>query len=65
MVNLFEMADEKLIEKAIKKAQDDSLSQRDRQELFIKENVGKFGGNRAQFEAKMQELMEGFLLQKP
>ena len=65
LVNLFNLADEKLLEKTIQKSQEESLTQSDRKEMFMKENLGRFKGNKEEFEQKMMELMSGFLSQSP
>ena len=65
LVNLLNLADEKLLEKTIQKSQEESLTQSDRKEMFMKENLGRFKGNKEEFEQKMMELMSGFLSQSP
>lgn len=63
LVNLLNLADEKLLEKTIQKSQEESLTQNDRKEMFMRENIAKFKGNKEEFEQKMMELMSGFLSQ--
>ncbi len=63
LTNLLSLADEILLEKVIKLSQDNSLTHRDKKEMFLKENISKFGGNSEKFEAKMMELMGGYLSQ--
>lgn len=63
LINLLSLADDRLIEKTIKKSQDESLTLSDRKEMFMKEHLGKFKGSKEEFEQKMMELMSGFLTQ--
>jgi hypothetical protein len=61
IINLFQLSDEPTLQKAIKKSQDESLTHKDKKELFIKESAAKFGGSPEQVEAKMMELMNNYL----
>ena len=61
--SLFSLADEKLLEGAVKKAQEDSLSHTDKREAFLKEKLSKFGGSREQLERKMMEVFDQHLSQ--
>ena len=61
IINLFELSDEAIVQKAIKKSQEESLTHKDKRELFIKESAAKFGGSPEQVEAKMMELMNGIV----
>lgn len=63
IINLFELSDEAIVQKAIKKSQEESLTHKDKRELFIKESAAKFGGSPEQVEAKMMELMNSYLSQ--
>lgn len=64
LAQFLELSDTKLIERVIRKVQDDSLSHDDKKKLFIKSNATKFGGSKEKLEQKMMELMEGFLTQE-
>ncbi len=59
--NLFHLADEKLLEKVVKKAQENSLSHNDKREAFIKERLSKFNGSKEQMELKMMEIFDQYL----
>ena len=59
--SLFSLADEKLLEKAIKKAQENSLSLGDRREAFLKERLSQFNGSKEQMELKMMEIFDQYL----
>ncbi len=61
--NLFHLADEKLLERVVKKAQEDSLSHNDKREAFLKERLTKFNGSREKMELKMMEIFDQYLLQ--
>ena len=61
--SLFSLADEKFLEKVIKKAQENSLSLNDRREIFFKERLSKFNGSKEQMELKMMEIFDQYLLQ--
>lgn len=61
--NIFKLIDESLIDKAIKKTQEESLRPKDKKEIFLKENLGKFKGTKEEFEEKMMELMGVFISQ--
>jgi hypothetical protein len=65
IVNTFSILDEKLIDKVIKKSQEESLSANDKKDMYMKENLTKFKGSKEEFEQKMMELMTGFLSQSP
>ena len=58
---VFNQADEALIEKVIKICQEKSLSSEDKKTNFIKEKLSKFKGTREEFDQKMMELMEEYL----
>ncbi len=60
---LFTLADESIIEKVVKSTQEDSLTLENKKEIFMRENLSKFEGNKEDFEQKMMELMSGFLSQ--
>ncbi len=59
--SLFRLADESLMEKAIKKAQENSLSLDDKREAFIRERLPKFNGSKEQMELKMMEIFDQYL----
>ncbi len=59
--SLFSLSDEKLLEKAIKKAQENSLSLNDKREVFFKERLTKFNGSKEQMELKMMEIFDQYL----
>ena len=61
LANLLDVVGEEVIGKAIKIAQEKSLSFKEKQEAFVKANMGRFKGDREQFERKMVELMGDFL----
>jgi len=65
IVNTISILDEKLIDKVIKKSQEESLSANDKKDMYMKENLTKFKGSKEEFEQKMMELMTGFLSQSP
>ena len=65
IVNLFSLIDEKLIDKTIKMAQEESLTNKDQDTIFLKENLSKFSGTKEEFDKKMKELMSSFLSQNP
>lgn len=58
---IFNQADEALIEKAIKICQEKSLSPEDKKAIFIKDKLSQFQGTREEFDQKMMELMENYL----
>ena len=60
---LLGLADEKLLESVVKKAQEDSLSHNDKKEAFLKEKLSKFGGSKEQLELKMMALLNQHLSQ--
>lgn len=64
-VNLLNLADESLIEKVIKKSQDESLRLDDRKDINFKNNLSKFGGSRQKYEEKLMELMDKFVAENP
>lgn len=64
ITQLFFLSDEVLKEKVIKQAQEESLTLKNREELFEKENLNKFGGSKEEFNEKMRELMGVHLSQK-
>ena len=59
--NLFYLADEKLLEKVVKKTQEDSLSHNDKREAFFKERLSQFKGSKEQMELKMMEIFDRYL----
>ena len=61
--SLFNLADEKLLEASVKKAQEDSLSHSDKREAFLKEKLSKFSGSKEQLELKMMEVFDQYLSQ--
>ena len=61
--NLFYLADESLLGRVIKKAQEDSLSHNDKREAFLKERLANFSGSREQLELKMMEVFDQYLSQ--
>ena len=61
--NLFNLADEKLLENVIKKAQEESLSHCDKREVFINEKLSKFNGSKEKLELKMMEVFDQYLSQ--
>jgi len=63
LVNLLSLVDESLIEKVIKKSQQESLTLKDKKDKFIKDNLAKFNGTKDEMEEKMMEYFEGFLSQ--
>ena len=63
IIMLLDTARSDLIEEVIRKVQDNSLSVVDKRELFIKENLNRFGGNRDEMEKMMMKLMDGYLSQ--
>ena len=65
IVNLLRLADENLIEKVVKKSQEESLTNKDQDAIFLKENLGKFSGTKEEFDQKMRQLMASFLSQNP
>jgi hypothetical protein len=62
IAKIFEISDEVIVQKVIKESQEDSLSHKDKRELFLKENASKFGGSIEQMEQKMMELLQGHIL---
>ncbi len=60
---LFHLADERLLEKVIKKSQENSLSLNDKKEAFLKEKLTKFNGSKEQLELKMMEVFDQYLSQ--
>ena len=65
LVNLLNLADDNLIENVIKKSQEESLTNKDQDAIFLKENLGKFQGTKEEFDEKMRQLMASFLSQNP
>lgn len=63
LVNLFEITSDENIQKVIAKCQEDSLTHKDKRELFIKQSAAKLGGSPEQVEKKMMELMNSYLSQ--
>lgn len=63
LVNLFEVTNDDTIQKVIAKCQEDSLTHKDKKELFIKQSAAKLGGSPELVEEKMMELMKNFLSQ--
>ena len=61
--SLLSLADEKLLEKVIKKTREDSLSHNDKREAFLRERLAKFNGSKEQMELKMMEIFDQYLLQ--
>ena len=61
--SLFSLADNSLLERVIKKVQDESLSHSDRREAFLKERLAKFNGSKEQMELKMMEVFDQHLSQ--
>ena len=61
--NLLHLADEKLLDHVIKKAQENSLSLSDRREVFFRERLSKFNGSKEQMELKMMEIFDQYLSQ--
>tara|TARA_Y100000590_G_C15544660_1_gene948388 strand:+ start:112 stop:471 length:360 start_codon:yes stop_codon:yes gene_type:complete len=65
LVNLLCLADDTLLEKVIQKSQEESLTSKDQDAIFLKENLGRFSGTKEEFDQKMRELMASFLSQNP
>ena len=65
LVNMLALLDENLVNKVIKLSQEDSLTHKDRKELYIKKNLSKFGGSIEEMEVKMMEFFDGYLSQNP
>ncbi|MBT4792675.1 MAG: hypothetical protein HON90_13965 [Halobacteriovoraceae bacterium] len=65
LVNMLSLLDENLIDKVIKMSQENSLTHKDKKELFLKENLSKFSGSAEEMEAKMMEHFKGYLSQNP
>lgn len=63
--NLLDIVDESVIEKVIKKTQDESLTIKDRKEMNFKQNMSLFGGSKEKYEQKMMELMDNYLSANP
>jgi hypothetical protein len=63
IVNLLGLIDENLLDKVIKKSQQESLTIKDKKDKFIKENLAKFGGSVEEMETKMMEHFMGYLSQ--
>ena len=61
--NLLHLADDSLLARVIKKAQEDSLSHNDKREAFLKERLANFNGSREQLELKMMEVFDQHLTQ--
>ena len=61
--SLFNLADEKLLEDSVKKAQENSLSHSDKREAFLKERLSTFNGSKEQLELKMMEVFDQHLSQ--
>lgn len=63
--NLLKLADENLLDKVIKQAQDDSLSHSDKREIFLKDKLSNFSGSKEDLEMKMMEVFDQYLSQNP
>lgn len=61
--NLLYLADDSLLERVVKKAQEDSLSHSDKRESFLKDRLAKFNGSKEQLELKMMEIFDQYLSQ--
>ena len=61
---LFSLVDDSLLEKVIKKVQEESLTIDNKKEIFFKKHINQFEGSKEKFEEKMMELMKGFLSQE-
>lgn len=62
--NLINLVDDELIDKTIKRSQEESLTHSDRQEISFRRNLSLFAGSKDKYEEKLMELMDNYLISK-